>query len=359
MTLPKYLFPFAGKKKLSGTDVAMHLAVYGALIWIVLRASHKKDGFQSQGAPPMFIMSYNYMFANMGDTLNTNMYILLTWYNNDTVTGYVMGEYSGTQTGNIYQIYTIDTNTAKIATQPLLINRLALFKAEEPQYASYSTPIPTVGSYLTCAKYSVKFTTQTPVMLGSSGVLPIVGNTYTDIWMDTVTLSDGTKIPVILKSINQNPTNGSIVPVTKPKTTPPTTTAIAPAETPSINNTPSGNNPITNLPPTTPEQDARLKESMIANETAAAAGPVPVLTPGTTGTSGAAIINIPELSTTTKVLIGILMIGLIGFSMWMSYMNVQKQLILARGAASGSTAAAGVLGAQALGSTAVGIWGKR
>jgi hypothetical protein len=49
---------------------------------------------------------------------------------------------------------------------------------------------------------------------------------------------------------------------------------------------------------------------------------------------------------------------MIGFGMYMSYMNMQKNMILASGAASGSTAAAGVLGAQALGKTATGIWGK-
>jgi len=213
MKLPKYLFPFAGKKKLSGTEMAMHLAVYGALIWIVLRSLriHKKENFI---APvPIVIASRSYANMSAGSFLLTQYTDTLFRVYGESFRNYI------TPVGALYQI---NISNGTIATTPIKISSILTYKTNTPPLYSPNedagtafVPPSNIGFYLYPMKYTITFADPTiPVIvldrsnwreldnyhINAIGFYPR-SKTYNNVWLDTITMNDGTKIPVVLDLI--------------------------------------------------------------------------------------------------------------------------------------------------------------
>jgi hypothetical protein len=216
MKIPKAIFPFA--KKLSGTTAAMHLAVYAAIIWILLQARRQMkqtDGFQAS--------------TIYSQVHGTGLYSLFTWYTNTIVTRYVDGRYSGgqnTPTNLIYKLYPIDLRTGIIRSTPLdIATEVRLYNVNTPKFDSSSPEIPTVGFYLTTAQYSVTFSASTPIITYNNNTMAtkyaIAGTSYSNMWFDTVIDKNGNPLPVVLSNpLNLDTVRREIIPMTVASTTP-------------------------------------------------------------------------------------------------------------------------------------------
>ena len=231
MKIPKFLFPFAAKGKLSSIMILLHLAVYFAIAWIILQLTKARcvEHFVINSEYDSLTMkaqtSHSDIFSffyglitefNRKDLkqlqldssyeMYKNNYALCTWYTNKIFSIYINGvceKYINTK----LVFYPVNISTGIISQEPLDITSLGLFEVTQPQMTNRSitgisecASIPTVGFYLTAKEYSVTFKTSTRVLIYSDAYIPEIGSTYTNIWIDTIVTSSD-NIPVVAANI--------------------------------------------------------------------------------------------------------------------------------------------------------------